>query len=283
MTRRWITVSWTISWALACQATLFGAACSPSTGGAEPLAPTSLEAPSDGLEPEAAPPDTPGSSPNEAAPLPGAPEAAPGDEPPEPAPAQAAAEPNEEAGSEQMVEFFEIGRGDRVADLGGVFGYSLTPTRRAMGPAGVLYVRRRSAPPADPAASGEGDLGKLVWMNTPDEAPLTPEATRLNAVTLLFAYHAVVAAGHDRRKLNGAVYRALVPGGLYIIADHAAPAGSGVAAARSENRIEDGIVRSEVQAAGFEFVEAADFVSNAISSADRTPGGQYLLKFRKPQ
>jgi predicted methyltransferase len=276
MTRRW---SWAISCGFVYQAALLGAACSPSTGGAEPLAPTALEAPSDGQEPEAAPPDTAASSPTEVAPEP-----APGAEPTEPAPAPApSARSDEETGSEQMVEFFEIGRGDRVADLGGVFGYSLTPTRRAMGPAGVLYVRRRTPPPADPAASGDGDLGKVVWMNTPDEAPFTAEATRLNAVTLLFAYHAVVAAGHDRRKLNGAVYRALVPGGIYIIADHAAPAGSGVAAARDENRIEDGIVRSEVQAAGFEFVEAADFVSNAISSADRTPGGQYLLKFRKPK
>jgi predicted methyltransferase len=92
----------------------------------------------------------------------------------------------------------------------------------------------------------------------------------------------VVAAGRDRQKLNTAVYRALVPGGVYVIADHAAAPGAGIAAARQENRIEDRIVRSEVQAAGFEFVEAADFISNAVSSADRSPDGQYLLKFRRP-
>jgi predicted methyltransferase len=288
MTRYWITASWRLSCVLACHAVLLAAACSPSSSSSEPRAPTAVApAPSAGLAPEEAPPGPPA----ETAPVAGEPaaegqvgEAWARPVPPDPAPAGAEAEPaDEDAGSEQMVEFFETGRGDRVADLGGVFGYSLTPVRRALGPAGILYVRRRTPPPADPAADDEGGLGKLVWMNTPDEAPFSAEATRLNGVTLLFAYHAVVAAGRDRRKMNGAVYRALVPGGVYIIADHQAPPGSGIAAAREENRIEDGIVRSEVQAAGFEFVEAADFVSNAIGSADRSGAGQYLLKFRKPK
>jgi predicted methyltransferase len=283
MTRRWITASWTISCGLLCHALLL-VACSPSSVSPDPHVPSpATRAPSDGLAREEMPS---GSSPAEESPGAGVDEAVPEAEPahPEPHSSQASAEPEGASdGAERMVEFFGIGRGDRVADLGGVFGYSLTPIRRAIGRAGVLYVRRRTPLPADPAAAGDDALGAIVWMNTPDEAPLSVEATRLNAVTLLFAYHAVVAAGHDRQKMNAAVYRALVPGGIYVIADHAAAPGAGIAAARQENRIEDRIVRSEVQAAGFEFVEAADFISNAVSSADRSPGGQYLLKFRKPR
>jgi predicted methyltransferase len=184
-----------------------------------------------------------------------------------------------------MIEFFEIGRGDRVADLGGVSGYSLGPVRRAVGPAGVLYVRRSTPPPETrgpgEAAASSDDLARIVWMNTPDEAPFIPDATRLNAATLLYGYHAVIAAGHDRKKLNAAVYRALLPGGVYIIADRAAPPGSGLSAARKLAAIEDGVVRAEVQAAGFEFVEAADFVSS-VAREDGTPS-QYVLKFRKPK
>lgn len=270
MTLRWISARWAIS--CGCVA-LLGAACTPSAAGPGPLEPTSGTSPT----PAEPAPEAASTDPAEAAPA-ASPE-------PEPAPAPPAAPdaPQEDdAGGAQLVEFFGVGRGDRVADLGGVFGYSLTPTRRAIGPAGVLYVRRKTAPPVDPDTAGATDLAPIAWLNTPDEAPLSAEATRLNAVTLLFAYHAVIAAGHDRKKLNGAVYRALVPGGVYIIADHAAAPGSGLAAARKENRIEDSIVRSEVQAAGFEFVEAADFIANIVSSADRTSGGQYLLKFRKP-
>ena len=202
----------------------------------------------------------------------------------QPAPAPEAAATSQEEGSasggSQMIEFFEIGRGDRIADLGGVAGYSLVPLRRAVGPAGVVYVRRSTPPPTEAAAPSD-DLGTIVWMNTPDEAPLIGDATRLNAATLLYGYHAVVAAGRDRKKLNAAVYRALLPGGVYIIADHAAPPGSGLRAARELSAIEDGVVRAEVQAAGFEFVEAADFVSS-VAREDGSPS-QYVLKFRKPR
>jgi predicted methyltransferase len=181
-----------------------------------------------------------------------------------------------------MVEFFEIGRGDRVADLGGVSGYSLTPIRRALGPTGIVYVRRRSPPPSESADASTDDLGKVVWMNTSEEAPLIADATRLNAVTLLFAYHAVVAAGRDRQKLNGAIFRALVPGGVYIIADNAPPPGSSAGAARDLNRIEESVIRQEVQAAGFQFVAAGNFVTSAAAALRRPPSSQYVLKFRKP-
>ena len=261
------------------------AACAPST----PDARDATSAPSSGSEPEAsAAGDTPESELPAGAASEGAGALA---EPPsaewatnEPAPAPGAAAASSQEGSatagSQMIEFFEIGRGDRVADLGGVAGYSLGPMRRAVGPAGVLYVRRATPPPTEPAAPSD-DLGKIVWMNTPDEAPFIPDATRLNAATLLYGYHAVVAAGRDRKKLNAAVYRALLPGGVYIIADHAAPPGSGLRAAREQSAIEDGVVRAEVQAAGFEFVEAADFVSS-VAREDGTPN-QYVLKFRKPR
>lgn len=283
MLRRWSTKSWAKPIALACAAALAGAACSSSGG---PLRDASSVAPelspaeeqleaSDAVaemaaeESAGAPAEPEPSAEPESSAEPAAAEA-PASEPAEPKPA-----------GQAMVDFFEIGRGDRVADLGGISGYSIMPIRRAVGPSGVVYVRRRSPPPTAPSDAGNDDLGKIVWMNTPDEAPLIEEANRLNAVTLMFAYHAVVAAGRDRKKLNAAVHRALVPGGVYIIADNAAPPGSGYAAARELSRIEDTIIRQEVQAAGFEFVEAGNFMTSAAAALRRPPSSQYVLKFRK--
>ena len=187
-----------------------------------------------------------------------------------------------DSSGEKMVEFFEIGRGDRTADLGGVSGYSLTPVRRALGPTGIVYVRRRTAPPADPSEGGlaANDLGKLVWMNTPDDAPFIADATKLNAVTVLFSYPTVSPAA--RKKFNAAVLRALVPGGLYIIAGHEPSPDTGPGTARQPSAVSDAAVRSDVQAAGFQFVEAADFVSSSASAADVAPT-RYVLKFRKPK
>lgn len=198
---------------------------------------------------------------------------------------EAGASATSESG-EGMISFFEIGRGDRVADLGGLFGYSLEPFLDAVGGAGVVYARLRPGLKPDALPYSEPDRGRqgeLVWMKTPLTAPFTQEATRLNVVTLLYAYHSVVAAGQNRKALNDSVYAALVPGGTYIIVDHAAPPGSGLAAAASMNRIEDRIVRSEVEASGFQFIEAADFVLNAVRTSDRPAPSQYVLKFKKPR
>lgn len=197
----------------------------------------------------------------------------------------ASARGNEPA-AEGMISFFEIGRGDRVADLGGLFGYSLEPLLDAVGGAGAVYARLRPGlnPDAIPYAEPDrGRQGELIWMKTPITAPFTPEATRLNVVTLLYAYHSVIAAGQSRKALNDSVYRALVPGGKYIIVDHQAPPGSGIAAAASLHRIEDHIVRAEVEASGFRFVEAADFLINAARPPDRPAPSQYVLKFEKPR
>jgi len=188
--------------------------------------------------------------------------------------------------SEGMISFFEIGRGDRVADLGGLFGYSLEPMLDAVGGAGVVYARLRPglSPDAIPYSKPDrSHQGELIWMKTPMTAPFTRDAKRLNAVTLLFAYHSVIAAGQSRRALNDSVYQALVPGGTYIIVDHAAPPGSGLAAAASLHRIEDHIVRAEVEASGFRFVESADFVTNAARPAGQAAPSQYVLKFEKPK
>jgi predicted methyltransferase len=181
-----------------------------------------------------------------------------------------------------MVEFFEIGRGDRIADLGGVSGYSLMPVRRALGPTGIVYVRRRTPPPADPSAGGSAadDVGKIIWMNTPDDAPFSADATKLNAVTVLFSYPTVSPAA--RKKFNAAVLRALVPGGLYIIAGHEPSSDTGPGTARQPSAVTDAAVRADVQAAGFHVVEAADYVSSNPSAADIAPT-RYVLKFRKPK
>jgi predicted methyltransferase len=313
MSGRWNTGGWTTWRALVYGAVLFGAACSPSAS--EPRDATSIEPEHSTTEtagsesppgPEATaadeagapeiwavdssavgssevassevPPSAIESSPAEASTAEPPSDGAGGGATPRP---NGAAEGNASSGQE-MIDFFQIGRGDRVADLGGLSGYSLAPIRRAVGPSGVVYVRRRLPPPSDPADPSANDLGTLVWMNTPDEAPLIKDATRLNAVTLLFAYHALVAAGRDRQKVNAAVFRALVPGGVYIIADNAAPPGSGIGAVRELNRIEESVIRDEVQAAGFKFVEAGNFVTSAAAALRRPPSSQYVLKFKKP-
>jgi predicted methyltransferase len=264
------------------------AACSP-TSTPEPSTPASPDSAS--VEPEGSPsrdtattdtatPDTATTDWADAA------AAEPGSAAPTPEPSATSSASGGGEASEGMISFFEIGRGDRVADLGGLLGYSLERILDAVGGAGVVYARLRPglSPDAVPYANPDrSHQGELIWMKTPLTAPFSPDAKRLNAVTLLYAYHSIVAANQDRKAFNESVLRALVPGGTYIIVDHAAPPGSGVAAAARMNRIEDRIVRAEVEAAGFKFVEAADFVLDAPRTPDQPAPSQYVLKFEKPR
>jgi len=96
--------------------------------------------------------------------------------------------------------------------------------------------------------------------------------------------------GVDVVAFNKLVFRSLRPGGVYVVLDHSAPAGSGASATRTLHRIEAATVRQEAEAAGFVF----DGESNALANpADPRNVGvfdpsirghtdQFVLRFRKP-
>lgn len=189
-----------------------------------------------------------------------------------------------------LLEFLGIGRGERVADLGAGSGYSLSLMAEAVGPAGVVYARHDprtlTALPSDHGrpASPTGSLpANIVVMDTSTDAPFSGPAKALHLVTLLFAYRDFGESESERRRLNDAVFRALLPGGHYIIAEHAAPASAAPAVA--PGRIEARVVQSEVEAAGFQLVEAAELLSSTSRAAapQDAESSQYLLEFRKPR
>jgi len=96
--------------------------------------------------------------------------------------------------------------------------------------------------------------------------------------------------GFDARAANGMVYDLLKPGGTYIVLDHSAPDGSGLAATGTTHRIDADTVRKEVESAGFLF----DAASTALANPDDSRTGavfapelhnktdQFVLRFRKP-
>jgi predicted methyltransferase len=194
-----------------------------------------------------------------------------------------------------MLEFIGVGPADRVADLGAGAGYTTELLARAVGPSGVVYAQ--NDPRTLDSFVREAWQERLqrpvnanvVRMDREYEAPFAPEAKDLDCVTLLFSYHDVVAHNGDRAKLNRAVYAALKPGGTYVIADHSAPAGAGVETGRELHRIDEAIVRREVEAAGFVFVEAADFLKDANDDPTKpSPDvgfktSRFIHRYKKPQ
>jgi predicted methyltransferase len=94
----------------------------------------------------------------------------------------------------------------------------------------------------------------------------------------------------DLAKINAAVYRALQPGGVYLIIDHAAAKGSGLRDTNTLHRIDEQAVIAEVEAAGFRLGgesqvlrnPADDRTKRIFDPAVRSHTDQFVLIFRKP-
>jgi predicted methyltransferase len=110
----------------------------------------------------------------------------------------------------------------------------------------------------------------------------------LDLVTLMFNYHDLGHLGVDRAQMNKAVFAALKPGGTYVIADHAGRPGTGISESGTLHRIEEAFLRKEVEAAGFRFAGAGDFLRNPADPRDKNtpeppqPKDDFVMKFVKP-
>jgi predicted methyltransferase len=127
-----------------------------------------------------------------------------------------------------------------------------------------------------------------VVRNFEDPVPAEVADGALDLVTFMFNYHDLGFLGVDRAALNRAIYRALKPGGQYVIADHAGRPGTGISESGTLHRIEETFLRSEVEAAGFRLAAQGDFLRNPNDPRDRNtpipaqPKDEFVLKFVKP-
>jgi predicted methyltransferase len=122
----------------------------------------------------------------------------------------------------------------------------------------------------------------------PFEDPIPPELADFDLVTLMFNYHDLGHLGVDRAAMNRAVFQALKPGGLYVIADHSGRPGTGISEAGTLHRVEEAFLRKEVEAAGFKLAAEGTFLRNPNDPRDKNtpdppqPKDEFVLKFVKP-
>ena len=95
----------------------------------------------------------------------------------------------------------------------------------------------------------------------------------------------------DIPAFNAAVFKALKPGGLFVVLDHSALPGSGLTATNTLHRIDSAEVKKEVTAAGFVFAGESKVLSNpadprtalVFDKSIRGHTDQFIYKFRKPR
>jgi predicted methyltransferase len=120
----------------------------------------------------------------------------------------------------------------------------------------------------------------------------------LDQVWIVMSYHDLYWADPqqgwpaiDAGQFVRQIYTALKPGGVFLIVDHAAKAGTGKSAAQNLHRIEESFARSDIERHGFEFAGHFDELRNPQDDRDqeifnkdvRQKTDRFVHLYRKPQ
>lgn len=198
----------------------------------------------------------------------------------------------------EVLAFAGVKSGAKVADLIPGGGYFTRILSKAVGSKGKVYAyvpdeltklaKREPAVNAiarDPAYSNvKVILNTLPNFGAPEKLDLVFTAQNYHDM------HNKFMGPADLGAVNRQVFRALKPGGVYLVLDHVANAGSGLRDTETLHRIDPAVVKAEVTAAGFVFEgesrvlrNAADpRAANVYDAGIRGKTDQFVYKFRKP-
>jgi len=190
----------------------------------------------------------------------------------------------------ELLAFTGARPGMTVLDVSAGGGYTTELLARAVAPGGRVYAQTPRPPSPGLAARLQKPLvADVVSVVRPFESAPPPEAAgQLDLVTLMFNYHDMGHLGVDRTRLNAAIFAALKPGGSYVIADHSGRAGTGISESGTLHRVEESLVKREVEAVGFRLAAEGTFLRNPNDPRDREepeppqPKDEFVLRFVKP-
>jgi predicted methyltransferase len=188
----------------------------------------------------------------------------------------------------KLLQFIGPQPGWRVLDMAAGAGYSTELMARAVGPNGKVYAQGGRANDKLTARLATPAMSNAEAIVTPADNLSNPALHDLDLETFLFGYHDTTFLPIDRAKMNKALFDALKPGGILVIADHSAKPEEGTSVGKTLHRIAEKSLRSEVEAAGFVFVAEGSFLRRPEdekthpSGDNPTPVDNFILKYRKP-
>ena len=194
----------------------------------------------------------------------------------------------------ELVAFSGVKPGDTVLELVPGSGYFTRIFSKVVGPNGHVY----AAIPT-PMEKYSDDTKKLpeAYPNVeillqPANALATPALVDVAFTSQNYHdYPDKFMGPTDPAVLNAAVFRALKPGGLYVIVDHRGRPGTGLKETESLHRIDIATVKAQAKAAGFVLVAESPLLANpadpkTVAVFDKSIRGhtdQFAYKFRKPR
>lgn len=193
----------------------------------------------------------------------------------------------------EIMAFSKVKPGDTVLELVPGSGYWSRVFSGIVGPEGKVYL---AVPTPMEKYSEETKALPQTLANTellmqPADALSAP--TSVDVVFTAQNYHDYpneFMGPTDPAVLNKAVYDMLKPGGLYVVIDHVAEAGSGMRDTETLHRIDPAVVKQQVEAAGFEYRAESDVLRNeaddhtlkVFDPSVRGHTDQFVYRFRKP-
>lgn len=187
----------------------------------------------------------------------------------------------------ETMAFAGVEPGMRIAELLPGQGYYTRLLSKAVGPTGTVIVIpwREFATGASRAMASDPRYGNIEMFeeNLLGFRPKEP----LDMVFTTQNYHDF--ASPQRAQVNQVLFRALKPGGIYFVLDHSGAPRSGYASLPL-HRIDEALIKREVEAAGFRLEATSDILrnpaddrrTNVFAPAIRGKTDQFLMRFRKP-
>jgi predicted methyltransferase len=202
----------------------------------------------------------------------------------------------------ELVAFSKVKAGDVVVDIWPGGGYWSRLFSTVVGGKGKVYAyvpAEITGFKSDPLAlakaiSSEPGHGNVEVSSYP--AGEQPAADAYNKVDVFWTFenyhdlHDSFMKGADVNAFNQAVFKRLKSGGYYIVADHAAIAGTGLKHTEDLHRIDPASVKAEVEKAGFVFdgetkvlaIPGDDHQLKIFDPAVRGKTDRFVLRFKKP-
>ena len=199
-----------------------------------------------------------------------------------------------------VMTFTQVKPGEKVLELIPGSGYWTRVFSASVGPKGHVYTvwpKEMEKFAAKSLANWQELVKKAPYTNV---SLLEQSAAALSVpepVDLVFTsqnyhdYHDKFMGPVDLAEFGKQVLAALKPGGVFIVIDHTAHAGSGIADTETLHRIDPDVVKKEMTAAGFVFDGSSDALHNAadpltakvFDASIRGQTDQFIYRFRKPK
>jgi predicted methyltransferase len=183
----------------------------------------------------------------------------------------------------------EIGEGERVVELAAFGHYWTNMLVEAVGSSGHVYMVDM---PWTDRFGGEAAHANATYTQAHYNEMQLP--ANVDAVLMVQFYHDLkrnnAAESVDTADMNRKIFAALKPGGVYLVIDHNAEAGSGWRDASTLHRIDPAAIKSEATAAGFELATESNLLANPADDRKQSMRAeglrgrtdQAVLVFRKP-